>query len=65
MKYKTKECVTFIEDGFCHYGSRCNFIHKDETGVSLEDLRKEAKCEYRDIFDESNKHTSRLQKLLN
>ena len=26
--YKTKECVTFRQYGFCPYGLRCNFIHK-------------------------------------
>ena len=27
-KYKTKECGVFINEGFCMYGDRCNFIHQ-------------------------------------
>ena len=26
--YKTKLCFRFLKDGHCHFGSRCNYIHK-------------------------------------
>jgi hypothetical protein len=28
--YKTKKCKQFFENGFCPYGSRCQFLHRDE-----------------------------------
>lgn len=28
--YKTKKCIQFYENGYCPYGSRCQFLHKNE-----------------------------------
>ena len=27
--YKTKKCVQYYQNGYCPYGSRCQFIHKE------------------------------------
>lgn len=29
LNYKTKKCKQFFELGYCSYGSRCQFSHKD------------------------------------
>ena len=29
--YKTKECFSYLNKGFCPYGRRCNFIHPRPT----------------------------------
>jgi hypothetical protein len=32
--YKTKKCIQFYENGYCPYGIRCQFLHKEnEMGV--------------------------------
>jgi hypothetical protein len=32
--YKTKKCIQFYENGYCPYGIRCQFLHKEnEKGV--------------------------------
>jgi len=28
-QYKTKKCRSFFENGFCPYGSRCQFLHSE------------------------------------
>ena len=28
--YKTKKCKQFFENGYCPYGSRCQFLHNEE-----------------------------------
>ena len=29
-KYKTKHCQKYWINGYCAYGPRCNFIHKEQ-----------------------------------
>jgi hypothetical protein len=28
--YKTKKCIQFYENGYCPYGIRCQFLHKEQ-----------------------------------
>lgn len=35
--YKTKKCIQFHEKGYCPYGSRCQFMHKEMSDLSLRD----------------------------
>jgi hypothetical protein len=28
--YRTKKCKSFWQDGVCHYGFRCQFLHNEE-----------------------------------
>ena len=47
-KYKTKDCKQFHELGFCQYGSRCQFKHRDpseETASNSPEREKVVKCE--------------------
>jgi len=40
--YKTKKCKQFFEFGYCPYGSRCQFLHKNDQKfpVSYKNLLK-------------------------
>jgi hypothetical protein len=29
--YKTKACFSFVKEGYCPYGHRCNYIHQALT----------------------------------
>lgn len=32
--YKTKKCIQFYENGYCPYGIRCQFLHKETENVN-------------------------------
>jgi len=32
--YKTKKCIQFYENGYCPYGIRCQFLHKEQFSSS-------------------------------
>jgi putative component of toxin-antitoxin plasmid stabilization module len=34
LKYKTKKCKQFHEQGVCQYGSRCQFKHRDTADTT-------------------------------
>lgn len=33
--YKTKKCIQFHEKGYCPYGSRCQFMHKEPNDTTV------------------------------
>ena len=37
-KYKTKHCQKYWINGYCAYGPRCNFIHKEQESQKARDL---------------------------
>ena len=44
QNYKTKVCKQFHEELYCPYGSRCQFIHLDNSEKSQEDRLHSAIC---------------------
>ena len=51
FNYKTKPCKQFFEQGYCSYGSRCQFSHKKEELKNDEEKEKE-KVSYLKIIEE-------------
>ena len=37
-KYKTKHCQKYWINGYCAYGPRCNFIHKEQESQKAGNL---------------------------
>jgi Zinc finger C-x8-C-x5-C-x3-H type (and similar)/CCCH-type zinc finger len=50
--YKTKKCKQFHEKGYCQYGNRCQFKHRD---LSQETAADSPNSTPRDQFKEVNK----------
>ena len=40
-KYKTKHCQKYWITGYCAYGPRCNFIHKEQESQRTRELASE------------------------
>lgn len=59
MKYKTAKCKQFHEEGYCQFGSRCQFLHKTKG----EGTQLLPKAKYSQIF-ESGVSESLLKKEL-
>jgi hypothetical protein len=53
--YKTKKCKQFHEQGYCIYGNRCQFKHRDLSEETTASSPKSSETSSRKSSDDSNK----------